>query len=75
MRDAIVAEWVAFSEATGSIGSARVDAAILHAARGELREAHALLRAPLRCREGTFSAYAAYLDALAARLGLDPLEA
>lgn len=72
-RDAIVAEWIAFSESTGSIGSARVDVAILHAARGEPREARALLRA-LRSSEDITPSHADYLDALAARLGLDPLE-
>lgn len=47
--------------------------AILHVARGELREAHALLQA-LRSSEGIAPSHADYLDAPAARLGLDPLD-
>jgi hypothetical protein len=71
-RDAVVAEWIGFSEARVLMATARTDVAILLAGRGETREARALLQ-ELRCREGTAASAVAWLDALAARLGLEPL--
>lgn len=71
-RDGIVEGWMAFSEARGTAVGARVEVAIIRGRRGERDEAHALLQAQ-RCREGNAPAHVAYLDALAADLGLPPL--
>ncbi|HST58917.1 MAG TPA: DUF4304 domain-containing protein [Longimicrobium sp.] len=38
-RDAVIAEWIGFSEARGLLATARADVATLLAARGEVREA------------------------------------
>ena len=73
-RDAVVAEWIQFSDAHGLAATARTDVATLLAGRGQPREARALLQA-LRCRDGMAASAVAWLDALAARLGLEPLEA
>lgn len=72
-RDGVVAEWIAFSEANDLLGCPRADVAILLAGRGEPGRARALLREQ-RCRAGNPAAHLAWLDALAARLGLEPLE-
>ncbi len=72
-RDAVIAEWIGFSEVRGLLATARTDVATLLAARGETGEARVLLQ-ELRCRDGMAASAVAGLDALAARLGLEPLE-
>lgn len=72
-RDGIVADWIAFSQAHRLLARAVPDVAILLAGRGATREARALLQEQ-RSRPGNAAVHIAFLDALAARLGLEPLD-
>lgn len=71
-RDAVIAEWIPFSEGRCPLATARTDVAALLAARGDVAEARALLQ-ELRCRDGMAASAVAWLDAFAAGLGLEPL--
>lgn len=72
-RDAVVREWIPFSETHGLSARSRVDVAVIRAGRGEHLEARRLLQEQ-RCRPSTPRQHAEYVDQLSQKLGLGPLD-